>query len=222
MWGESYLSSRESQRKPIAPVCASAVLHLLFLGWLLHAPTPRFISPSSVVKGEGGSSLTYLFRSDPAGNAEAKALSHEPLVLPAENRTHRRTPRHPKPAPESETEKTTASAAETASPPAGSRFGSLAGGPVTGSEVRPALRVSGSEPVVGMDELGGAEGNVIIEITIDEHGKIVSKSVIQSLGPAVDNKVLAALEDWHFIPATEDGVAIPSKEDVYYHFPVRR
>jgi hypothetical protein len=42
--------------------------------------------------------------------------------------------------------------------------------------------------------------------------------VLQSLGAAIDNKVLAALENWHFRPATRNGVAIPSKQDVYYHF----
>jgi hypothetical protein len=42
--------------------------------------------------------------------------------------------------------------------------------------------------------------------------------VVQSLRPAIDAKVLAALESWHFLPATRDGVAIPSKQDVYYHF----
>jgi len=110
----------------------------------------------------------------------------------------------------------------TVAPPIGSRFGSLPGSVYTGHEVRPALRVSGSEPTVGQDDLRGAEGNVVIEITIDERGEIVSKAVIQGIAPSVDNKVLAALEDWRFIPATEDGVAIPSKEDVYYHFPVRR
>jgi hypothetical protein len=47
----------------------------------------------------------------------------------------------------------------------------------------------------------------------------VQKIVIQSLGPAVDQKVLAALENWRFTPASKNGVPIPSKQDVYYHFP---
>jgi len=67
-----------------------------------------------------------------------------------------------------------------------------------------------------------AEGNIIIEVTIDEQGNIVKKRVLQSLAPSIDNKVMAALEDWHFLPATRDGIAIPSRQDVYYHYPVRR
>jgi len=61
----------------------------------------------------------------------------------------------------------------------------------------------------------------VIEITIDESGNIVNRVVVQSLGPAIDGKVLAALENWHFRPATRDGVPIPSKQDVVYHFKPR-
>jgi TonB family protein len=79
-----------------------------------------------------------------------------------------------------------------------------------------------SEPHVNLDDLRGiAEGNVVIEITIDESGGIVNKTVVQSMGPAIDAQVLAALENWRFRPATRDGVPIPSKQDVVYHFKPR-
>ena len=59
---------------------------------------------------------------------------------------------------------------------------------------------------------------MVVEITIDESGNIVARTVVQSLGAAIDEKVLAALENWRFHPATRDGVPIPSKQDVVYHF----
>jgi TonB family protein len=106
---------------------------------------------------------------------------------------------------------------------AGTPYGSLSYGQSDGSEVRPAIRVSGSEPRVSSYDLDDVpEGNIVIEVTIDDRGSIISKLVLKSYNPAVDNKVLAALEDWHFLPAMRDGIAIPSKQDVYYHFPVRR
>ena len=87
-------------------------------------------------------------------------------------------------------------------------------------KVRPALPIVSTDPaVVGSDLPSGLEGNVIVEITIDEAGNVVERSVIQSLTPVIDGKVLAAVEKWHFRPATRDGVAIASKQDVYYHFP---
>jgi protein TonB len=72
--------------------------------------------------------------------------------------------------------------------------------------------------VFGSD-LAGSQGDVIVEVTIDEQGSIVQKLVLHSLGPAIDDRVLAALEKWHFSPASKNGVPIPSKQDVYYHFP---
>ena len=116
-----------------------------------------------------------------------------------------------------------AESAQTNGPPAGSLYGSLAYGESDGSEVRPAIRVSGSEPAVNEFDLAGLkEGNIIVEVTIDERGNITQKMVLQSLNPAIDQKVLAALEDWHFLPALRDGDAISSKQDVYYHFPIHR
>jgi TonB family protein len=72
--------------------------------------------------------------------------------------------------------------------------------------------------VFGSD-IAGIEGDVIVEVTIDEQGTIVQRVVLHSLGPAVDNRVLAALEKWQFTPASKNGIPIPSKQDVYYHFP---
>jgi protein TonB len=78
-----------------------------------------------------------------------------------------------------------------------------------------------SDPVVYPWERPDSEGNVVVEITIDERGEIVRKSVLESAGPALDNKVLAALENWHFRPATRNGVAIASKQDAIFHFKAR-
>jgi len=122
--------------------------------------------------------------------------------------------------PESENHEEAASVAPER--PAGSPYGSLTEGPTSGREISPALPITTFEPAVSPDDLQGiAEGNVVVEITIDESGNIVAKSVVQGLGAALDAKVLAALENWHFRPATRDGVPIPSKQDVVYHFKPR-
>jgi len=103
---------------------------------------------------------------------------------------------------------------------AGSAYGSLAEGPIDGSEIRPALPVAFVSPEISRSELpAGVQGDVVVEVTIDARGNIVEKRILQRIGYGIDEKVLAALEGWRFTPATQDGVPIPSRHDVHFHFP---
>jgi len=104
---------------------------------------------------------------------------------------------------------------------AGQRYGTLSQGSIYGDEVRPALPTATSDPVVWPWQLPETPGNEVIEITIDERGEIVRKTVLQSLGPDIDSRCLAALDNWHFHPATRNGVPIPSKQDAIFPFRAR-
>jgi TonB family protein len=95
--------------------------------------------------------------------------------------------------------------------PAGSPLGTVLEGPLTGEEVRPALPVVSPDPHVAADDLGGLQGDVVVEVTIDENGGVVQKVVVQSLTPTIDGKVLEALENWRFRPATRNGIPIWAK-----------
>ncbi len=86
------------------------------------------------------------------------------------------------------------------------------------------VRLCPSQPPIPWSIRGNgptSEGKEVIEITIDERGEIVRKTVLQSLGPEIDEKCLAALENWHFQPATHNGVPIPSKQDAIFPFKAR-
>jgi protein TonB len=101
---------------------------------------------------------------------------------------------------------------------AGSPYGSLRDGPSVGLVIQPALPIVG--PDVPRSSLPpGIEGDVIVEVTIDTQGNVAGTRVLKSLGPEVDDKVVATLHAWRFRPATTDGVASVSKQDVYFHFP---
>jgi TonB family protein len=211
----------------------SLALHGLLLGWLLHSPYPRFLAPSSVAAGEYGGSITHLYwPSSPAqGRTDAKSSSPRQQLAALRRLAWKKSHKLNKPlktvAPASLLEAAIQASTSNQSsppppPPAGAPYGSLTDGPASGDEVLPALPVSATDPVVGPNDLAGhGEGSVVVEITIDDKGNIVQKTVLQSLGPLVDAKVLAALENWHFSPATRNGVAIPSKQDVHYHFKPR-
>ncbi|MBV8206148.1 MAG: energy transducer TonB [Acidobacteria bacterium] len=210
----------------------SVAMHAALLGVLLWPETPVFVSLSEVAKGEGGTSTVmslYLPRNgvndltpNPSKQAEAHpgARRHAKKAQPRDERL--RAPLDLPPAGVADDRASEGRQADSESHGlrAGSPFGSLADGPLTGPEVKPALPIAGPNPIITRAELpDGVEGSVIIEITIDAQGNITNKKVVQRFGYGVDERVLKALEQWRFRPATRDGVAIASQQLCVFHFP---
>jgi len=202
-------------RRQAALLGTSVGLHILFLGMILRSPAPVFIAPSLLTKGDDGTSLTRIYFGGPTGIAQAHLVHH---VFHREVKL-RHTAELPPLAPKMQKGNTDSPSVVAEGAAAGSVYGSLSYGPLSGFEVRPALPVASVDPVVPSELLDGITGDVVVEITIDSAGNITDMKVLQSFTPPVDQKVLAALEKWHFLPATRNGVPIPSKQDVHYHFP---
>jgi TonB family protein len=180
----------------------SAAGHFLFLLLLIFRPLNASIVKPSDVRFGRGDVVTELVFSEPLELRDHALPS--PLTV--------RRPRAHKVAP-----------AQTANPvedplQAGSTQGTLPDGPTVGFVREPALPIVG--PDVPRSSLpAGIQGDVIVEITIDTQGNVAQTRVLQSLGSEVDDKVVATLHTWHFRPATTDGVANVSKQDVHFHFP---
>lgn len=66
----------------------------------------------------------------------------------------------------------------------------------------------------------GFEGDVVVDVLIDETGKIRAKKLVRGISPQVDNTVMAILETWQFTPAERDGTAIPSQQELLFHYAV--
>jgi TonB family protein len=219
-------SGRAMTTRSIASLLGSFAFHALLLVVLARAFAPSLVKISPVREGDRGTSIALLYW--PARQAEATAGAADdrspvpPQPAPAARRL---TWNHPKTRKSRPTENTGPDVDRTRNQPtqarmAGSPYGSFPGGALTGADVRPAIRISGPNPVLSFDDLpNGMQGSVVVEVTIDERGNIIGATVLQSLAPAIDAKVLAAVHEWHFLPATRDGVAIASKQDVLYHFP---
>jgi len=213
-----------------AAATCSVAAHGILLLWLLHPPTPKVVAPSFVVNGDYGTQIAHLYwpsqRTHPVndttpGTADPSAHQQLNAHLTWKHRAKAtRSARRESPRPKLGTDAETAASGQAAQArPAGSPLGTVLEGSLTGEEVRPALPVVSPDPIVASPELDGLQGDVVVEITIDEKGNIIQKVVIQSLAPTVDGKVLEALENWRFRPATRNGIPIPSKQDVFYHFP---
>lgn len=202
-------------RRQAALLSFSLGLHFLFLGLILHSPAPIFVAPALVTKGDSGNSLTRIFFGEQNGITQAHPAPH---VFRRELKS-RHTPELPLLSAKLQKGNATAQSIVADGAAAGSVYGSLSYGSLSGFEVRPALPVVSFDPLVPPELLGGITGDVIVEVTIDSAGNITDMKVLQSFTPPVDQKVLAALEKWHFLPATRNGIPIPSKQDVHYHFP---
>lgn len=213
----------------------SLALHGFFLAWLVHAPEPQLLNPVSIALGDNGRVLSRLYfpsrspdNSTTSSSADAKEiyrhqrLGHEKLTWKAPAQRAQPTPQLPlSPSEAEDSAKTQTLSNQGHGALAGLPYGTLNRGPAYGDETRPALPAATADPVAYPWELPDSEGNVVVEITINERGEIISKTVLKSLGPKLDEKVLAALENWHFHPATRNGVAIASKQDAIFHFRAR-
>jgi protein TonB len=191
----------------------SIAIHALILYALIHPPKPIFLAPSPVMWGQQGKStqLVYLTAFG-AGPSAAAAKEQEKLSLARRKARERK-------AKLLAAQKEKAEAA-LAAPRAGMPYGSLLTGPASGHDVRPAIPTVFPDPLVYPWQIpAGVQGNVIVEITIDERGSVTDMKVLQALGYGIEDKVLAALRNWRFRPATIDGRAIASQQDVHFRFP---
>lgn len=224
-----------SARQQRGLLVASCALHGLVLAWLLRSPEAIRLIPNSVALGQNGTSVTRLYwssknpddSSHSSSDQATQRYRHERLGLKLTWKTPARPSKLPAPEmPVAKVEAEDNSKTQTLSAmghgaQAGVPYGSLYHGSLSGDEIRPALPVATADPVVWPWQLPTSPGNEIIEITIDERGEIVNKTVLQSLGSDIDNKCLAALENWHFRPATRNGTPIPSKQDAIFPFRAR-
>ena len=213
----------------------SVAVHGLLLAWMVHSPEPQLLTPVSIAMGDNGRVVSRLYfpsrtpdDSNTSSSTSAKEiyrhqrLGHEKLTWKASAPVAQQTPQLPLSSSNAEDSSKTPTLSKLGHGAlAGLPYGTLNRGPAYGDEVRPALPVSTADPVAYPWELPDSEGNVVVEITINESGDIIRKTVLQSLGSKLDEKVLAALENWRFHPATRNGVAIASKQDAIFHFRAR-
>jgi TonB family protein len=218
-------------RRRILSLAASVALHLACIGFVLYAAAPRLLVSSSKVAGRGEKFVAHIYlpnqknqaANDAVGSGhsakQAAERARKQFQLRLRARLRPRTKPAPLPLAESPSEPMSEPTMAANQPQAAGSSDGSAFDSTSSDEVRIALPVVSADPFVDRSELGGRQGDVVVEITIDDKGNIVSKQVVKSFSPEIDNKVLAALQNWRFVPATRNGVPIASKQDVHYHFP---
>jgi hypothetical protein len=223
----------KTTRRQRTVVVTSLALHGIALMWLLQPLKPLLLNPQYLSSGNNGKIVTRLYwdskthddSTRDSSEAATQRYSHqhmaqEKLKWKAPAQLAKLAPQVTV-SPVEDTSKTQMLSALGHGTRAGLPTGTLTTGQLYGDEIRPALPIATSDPVVWPWQLPTAAGNEVIEITIDERGEIVNKTVLQSLGPEIDARCLAALDGWHFHPATHNGAPIPSKQDTVFPFKAR-
>jgi periplasmic protein TonB len=207
------LCQEAGQRRWGRSFSLSAAVHLMILLAIAWPAKPVYVKPNLLALGAGGTAtlnVTPLYvPQDLHTQSEIRSLK---LSLPAVSAKKNTVSHKRHNIMEADKSKDQVEI--------GSKRGSAMDGPTLGDEVKPALPLEFEEPRIHRSELPtGLQGDVVVEITIDEQGKVIQERLLQGLGHGIDEKVIAAVRDWHFRPATRNGVAIPSKHDVHFHFP---
>lgn len=96
---------------------------------------------------------------------------------------------------------------------------SSGGDPTGESDVSVALADYFPDPKPDLSVLPhGVRGDVVIDVVIDEEGKVVDTQVDQGLGHGLDEAVMAVVQTWTFTPATKAGKPVASKQQLLFHF----
>ncbi len=86
-------------------------------------------------------------------------------------------------------------------------------------DVTLALMQQGPDPQPDLSTLPqGTNGNVVVDVVIDEQGRIAQSTLVHGLGSAVDQAVLATLRNWTFSPALKNGVPVASRQELVFHY----
>jgi len=199
-------------------VAASVLTHLGLLAVILfHHREPIELIPLSLANGSGAESYRLIYAPLDGQDSPAEDKITLARSMPAPHR--RPKPSSHKPAPDHLRVPPDAVSSNQNSR-AGSALGTVIDGPMEGHEVHVAFPVVFPDPPVTRSELPrDLKGDVIVEVTIDADGNVVETRVVQAIGYGIDEKIVAALRQWRYQPATLDGVPVASKHDVHFHFP---
>jgi protein TonB len=64
----------------------------------------------------------------------------------------------------------------------------------------------------------GAQGEVVLDVTIDPTGQVADLQILATLGYGVEGTVAQTVRTWKFSPATKDGVPVASVQELHFHY----
>ena len=202
--------------KPIDPprrttthIAASALAHALLLAAILYRAPVR-IAPVTLPGTDHGHNLllTYL-----PGTEAAQTTASNSKTKPKQSEPDPIHPTPPQP-------KTTAVVAPKQYSTDTAQTNSTAGNDARGSgNIDIALVTYFPRPKPSLAALPhGTKGDVILDVTIDETGKVAALKLTSGLGYGIDEEVIATVQQWTFHPATQNGHPVASEQELHFHY----
>jgi periplasmic protein TonB len=196
-------------RRTTKHIAASATAHALLLAAILYH-RPARIAPVTLPGTEHGHNLllTYL-----PGTTSAQTTVANPKAKPQPTEhdiTHQIPPQ----------QKTNAVVAPKQYSTETAQTTSTAGNDARGSGNINIAQVSYfPRPKPSLAALPrGIKGDVILDVTIDETGKISDLKLTSGLGYGIDEAVIATVQQWTFRPATQNGHPVASEQELHFHY----
>jgi protein TonB len=205
----------ETIGKPVAaPVrsyrttVVSAVFHLLVFAVLVHH-TRHWIAPIRYPGIANGHNLVLSYL---PGRAPTPAVAPPPKAKPLEVKSKLALHEPEKLAP--------TQTSPNRNSPASDHPDSASGADALGSgNISIALAKYFPRPRPDLTNLpSGTKGDIILDITIDENGKISDLKLVKGIEHAVDETVIATVRQWTFNPANRDGQPIASEQELHFHY----
>ncbi len=185
---------------------SSVALHGAFLLLLLTHLRAVRVRPSVPGTLQGTRiELTYL----PGGAASAEvAPVHRKVPVPPKQKAEKQPLPVPAPMP------VPADAA-----PSSGKSGAETNDALGTEDIQIALTTYSPSPRPDLSQVPhGAQGDVVLDITIDPTGKVADLQILHALGYGVEGTVADTVRTWTFRPATKDGIPVASMQELHFHY----
>ncbi len=196
-------------RRTTKHIAASATAHALLLVAILYHGPAR-IAPVTLPGTEHGHNLLLTYLPGTA-SAQTALAAQKSKPLPTEHDIAHQIPPQ---------QKTNAVVAPKQYSTETAQTNSTAGNDALGSGNIDIAQVSYfPRPQPSLAALPrGTKGDVILDVTIDETGKISDLKLTSGLGYGIDEIVIATVQQWTFRPATQNGHPVASEQELHFHY----
>lgn len=194
-------------RNPLS-IAVSSTLHALVLAVLLYH-SRHFIAPVRYPGTENGHNLVLSYL---PGRAPTPSVAPPPKAQPLEIKS--------KLALKQPDQTTPTKTSPNRNSPSSDHPDSASGADALGSgNISIALAKYSPRPRPDLSRMpSGTRADVILDVTIDENGRISDLKLVKGIEQTIDETVIAAVRQWVFNPANRDGQPVASEQELRFHY----